>query len=114
MLIGLIAGALVVVGDGLRQAAARTVKIAGEGVEAEHGPVVLEAVDLVGPGAEDSWMAGRAAGGVNPGCLRDIIRVQTGDFAHPVQVELLHLGGLVLLEAVGVLLNIPCPASRCR
>lgn len=54
MLVGFEAGNLVVVGGLHRQTPTSAVKVAGQGVEADDGPVVLESVQMVRYGEGES------------------------------------------------------------
>jgi len=90
-------------GDGV--VPAHPVVVPGQSHQAQNCTVGLEAVDPVNQGGGRKIGAGRAVGGIQLGGLINILRLQAGDLADLIQWVLLHQR-LVLLEAIGVFLNI--------
>ena len=105
MLPDLESGGLVEVGRWVGNIASGAVEIAGQGGEAQNGPVGVEAVDVMHQGGGGVIGAGGAVGGIELRGRQDVLRPQAGDVRHLLQQVFIRQR-LVLAEAIGVLLHI--------
>ena len=105
MLVHMITCRHVVEGGLLRNLPARTVEIPGQAVQADHRPVILESIGMVGNGTGSLRDRRRSVSRIQFHGFVDVLLLKTGNPCGGIQIELLHIF-CIFFKSIGVFLNI--------